>query len=162
MRSKALVLLVSLVLLTMGALAAQKAGKAGGAKPDASGFVGAHVAEMAASGPVHACLELHNGVAVFPINVTINPDVYPYTITGGTIGANLCDAANWTITGGSLGSALTLKATYHGTASCAASLTISGNFNPPPSYIGTYTFPGATFNHHTLFLGYVHGSAACP
>lgn len=164
MRSKSLVPVVSLVLLALGALALTAAPpKTAKAKPDSTGAIGEHVAAAAAaSGPVHACLELHNTTAVFPINVTINPDTYPYTITGGVFGGNLCDAANWTITGTSIGSALTIKGTYHGTQSCATSITISGNVNQPPSYIGTYTFPGVTFNHHTLFLGYVHGTASCP
>jgi hypothetical protein len=47
-----------------------------------------------------ACLQLYIDTAVFNFNVTLDPDVYPYTITGGTITGSICGAP-WTVTGGS-------------------------------------------------------------
>jgi hypothetical protein len=172
MRSKSLVLFVSLILTAMSLLAAPPGAddRRGTGEPDAAGFTGEHLQALAASpappglggSPVHACLELHHAGVVFPINVTINPFVNPQQITGGVLGGNLCDAANYKITDGSLGTSLTINATYHGTAPCAPSLTIQGDLDPPSSFSGTYNFSDTVFRQHTLFLGYVHGTAACP
>jgi hypothetical protein len=160
MRSRTLLLLLSLFLLVAGPMYTQTA-----AKPDAAGFTAEHAAAKSA-GPVKACVELHytGGGAVFAIDLTINPDVYPFTITGGSIksgtGGVICDSPNWAVTGGSLGPTLLINAKHTGSGSCAPTLTVKGTtFHAPPSYSGTYTFgTSAPFHHNTLFIGY----AACP
>jgi hypothetical protein len=112
-----------------------------------------------ALGVTKACVELHNGGAVFDFDLTINPDVYPFPITGGTIKGSICDSPNWQVTGGSLGGTLAINGKHTGSGSCASTIAVKGTSQQPPSWTGTYTFDGsATFNQHTLFLGYM----ACP
>lgn len=141
---------------------AQKPKPPASAKPDANGAVGAEAGKVAAAAasPTMACLELHNGGAIFSFSLTINPDAYPFKVTGGKVKGTLCDAANWKITGGSLSGTPLIKAQYTGSASCAKTLAVNGAPHPqPPSWGGTYVFDGtATFNHQTLFLGYM----SCP
>jgi hypothetical protein len=99
---------------------------------------------------------LHAGAAVFNLNVTINPDVFPYTVTGGSITGNICGAP-WAITGGSLGATLSVNGQRNPPASgCASTISIAGGFANPTSYIGTYGFNGSStmFNHRTLLLGF--------
>jgi hypothetical protein len=145
-----------LLACTLGLAAASGANAQG--LPDINGAMGTGVAPLAvAPAPVsRACLQLNLGAAIFNFNVTINPDVYPYTITGGTITGSICGAP-WAVTGGSLSNSLIM----HGqksppVAGCATTITVVGNFDNPSSYIGTYGFNGSStsFNHHTLFLGY--------
>ncbi len=127
-------------------------------QPDASGNIrGPGAAPLAAPAPpppAHACLQLHNGGAIFNFNVTFNPNVTNFPITGGTITGTLCSAAQWHVTGGHLGPTLLITATRPAGASCATQLTVQGNFANPSSYTGTYGFPGTGFTQHTLFLGY--------
>jgi hypothetical protein len=108
-----------------------------------------------------ACLQLYIDTAVFNFNVTLDPDVYPYTITGGTITGSICGAP-WTVTGGSLGTNLSIKGQRAPVPSCSSTISVIGKFDVPDSYIGTYGFDGSSnsFNHHTLFLGY--GRPNCP
>jgi hypothetical protein len=112
--------------------------------------------------PTHACLQLHLGGTVFNFNLQINPNAYPYPVTGGTITGSICGAP-WAVTGGSLGSALHINGHKSPPAAgCATTISVVGNFNPPGSWIGTYGFNGSStmFNHHTLFLGY--NRPTCP
>jgi hypothetical protein len=125
---------------------------------DTNGSIGGSgVAPLAlpAAPATKACLQLHLGGTVFDFNVTINPDVYPYTITGGTITGSICSPP-WTVTGGSLGTALRINGQRAPVAGCSTTIAVVGNFDNPSSYIGTYGFNGSStsFNHHTLFLGY--------
>jgi hypothetical protein len=108
-----------------------------------------------------ACLQLYIDTAVFNFNVTIDPDVYPYTITGGTITGSICGAP-WTVTGGSLGTSLSIKGQRAPISSCSSTISVTGKFDVPDSYIGTYGFDGSSnvFDQHTLFLGY--GRPNCP
>jgi hypothetical protein len=104
----------------------------------------------------HACLQLHLGGVVFNFNVTINPNAYPYPITGGTITGSICGAP-WQVTGGSLGNSLQISGHKSPpVAGCASTINVVGNYNPPGGYIGTYGFNGSStmFSHHTLFLGF--------
>jgi hypothetical protein len=106
-----------------------------------------------------ACIELHNGVVTFTINVNFDPNTYPFLVTGGTITAGICGAP-WALTGGSLGNSLRIEATRQGTGSCANTIIILGETlggaQNPPSWRGTYGFDGAStsFQHTTLFRGY--------
>jgi hypothetical protein len=133
--------------------------------PDSSGRVGNEAAPpifvLPGTPPTTACLQLHLGSTVFNFNVNINPDVYPYPITGGTITGSICQAP-WSVTAGSLGSALTIHGQRTPVPGCASSISVIGNFDNPSSYVGTYGFNGSSteFNHHTLFLGYNRPS--CP
>jgi hypothetical protein len=72
-----------------------------------------------------ACIELHNGVVTFTINVNFDPNTYPFLVTGGTITAGICGAP-WALTGGSLGNSLRIEATRQGTGSCANTIIILG------------------------------------
>jgi hypothetical protein len=131
-------------------------------QPDALGHIGGPgVAKLAPPPPAHACLQLHNGGAVFNFNLTFNPNVTGFPITGGKITGSLCDAAQWTVTGGHLGPNLTITATSPG-GGCATQLTVAGTFGNPSSYTGTYGFPGTGFQQHTLFLGYRQPTSPCP
>ena len=132
--------------------------------PDIYGNVGApqSAAPLTSPPPATACLQLHAGAAVFNLNVTINPDVFPYTVTGGSITGNICGAP-WAITGGSLGATLSINGQRNPPASgCASTISIAGGFANPTSYIGTYGFNGSNtaFNHRTLFLGFERST--CP
>lgn len=103
-----------------------------------------------------ACLELHRSDGTWAIQVSFNPNTYPFTITGGSITGTICGSPNWTVTGGTLGSSLTLNATYTGAGSCAQSATIVGNFASPAAYSGTYGFNGnsSLIEHKILFKGW--------
>ena len=119
------------------------------------------VAPLAAA-PTTACLQLHLGATVFNFRVSLNPDAYPYPITGGTITGSICGAP-WVVTGGSLGSALQINGQKSPPVSgCAQKISVVGNFAPPAGYNGTYGFDGSStqFTHHTLFLGY--DKPTCP
>jgi hypothetical protein len=111
--------------------------------------------------PSTACLQLYNDTAVFNFQLTLDPDIYPYIITGGTITGSICGAP-WTVTGGSLGKSLSIKGKRAPIPSCTSTISVTGNFDIPDSYIGTYGFDGLSnaFNQHTLFLGY--GRPNCP
>ncbi len=110
-----------------------------------------------------ACFQLHNGAGVmWNINVTFNPNAYPYTINSGTISGTICSSP-WHVTGGTFGPNLQINGIKSPPVSgCATSVGIVGNFGPPGGYNGTYGFFGSTtgFNHHTLFLGF--NKATCP
>ena len=127
-------------------------------QPDAHGNIAAPGAPAAAAlpppPPAHACLQLHNGTAIFNFNVTFNPNVTGFPIMGGTITGTLCNAAQWNVTGGHLGPNLVITATRPPGPPCANQLTVAGTFASPSSYTGTYGFPGTGFQQHTLFLGY--------
>ena len=126
--------------------------------PDIQGNVGAPApaTPLPAPSPTTACFQLHAGAAVFNVNVTINPDVYPYTITGGTVTGNICGAP-WTVSGGSLGVSLSINGQRNPPVSgCASTISVQGGLTNPASYVGTYGFNGSStqFNHHTLFLDF--------
>jgi hypothetical protein len=142
---------------------AERAAPAG--QPDAHGNVGAPGAAPLAAvpppPPAHACLQLHNGAAVFNFDVTFDPNVTNFPILGGTITGTLCSASQWHVSaGGHLGPNLAITATRPAGGGCASQLTVAGNFANPSSYTGTYGFPGAGFQQHTLFLGYQ--KSTCP
>jgi hypothetical protein len=138
---------------------AQSAGQ-----PDSHGNIGAPGAAPAVAPPpppaAHACLQLHNGTAVFNFDVTFDPNTTNFPVTGGTVTGTICQASQWQITGGHLGPGLAITATRPAGNSCATQLTVAGNFANPSSYTGTYGFPGTGFQQHTLFLGYQKSS--CP
>jgi hypothetical protein len=106
-----------------------------------------------------ACLELHNGTVTFVIEATINPNSYPFVVSGGQIKSGICGAP-WDITGGFLGPSFRLDAKRKGSGSCANTITIVGEEQGPPSWRGTYGFDGASswFKHTTLFRGWM----TCP
>jgi hypothetical protein len=112
-------------------------------------------AAAAATATAHACLELYNGPTVaWKIDVTFNPNSYPYVITGGTIKGTICGSPNWVVTGGSMGANLVVNAKRTGgAAACATIVTIVGTFRNPPSYAGTYGFDGqsTSFPHTSLY-----------
>lgn len=167
--SLALVLACPLLLSGASAVNAQQlpAAQERAAAPNASGQIGGPpaLAPQAVTN-VPVCLVLNPGGVQFNFKLQIH-GTYPYTITGGTITGSLCDAANWTVTGGHLSSTLQILAKYNGHASCAATMNVTGNYNIPSAYIGTYGFgigaqppPNTPFPHDTLFVGYY--PAACP
>jgi hypothetical protein len=165
MRIRALVLFFCLVLAVTWGLYAQTPATPQ-PKPNANGAVGAEAARQAALPPpaaatAHACLQLYNGNSVlWSIDAIINPNVYPYPITGGTIKGTICGSPNVTITGGTLGSSLSVTANLP--SGCATPVKIIGTSTVPVGYQGTYGFFGSTgpFTHHTLFLGY--NKSSCP
>jgi hypothetical protein len=117
-------------------------------------------AAAATTAAAKACLELYNGPAVdFKINITYNPNSYPFVITGGTISGTICGSPNWVVTGGSMGPTLTVTGKRTGGGSCADTITVVGHYQNPPSYAGTYGFDGAStsFPHTTTFC-----CGACP
>jgi hypothetical protein len=136
--------------------------------PNASGHIGGPPAlapQAVTSVPV--CLVLNPGGVEFNFKLQIN-GTYPYTITGGTITGSLCNAANWTVTGGHLSSTLQILAKYNGPPGCASTMNVTGNYNNPSAYIGTYGFgignqppPNTPFPHDTLFIGYYHSGPPC-
>jgi hypothetical protein len=160
MKTRAIVLsgLAGLLLgVCVPAAFAQAPAPAPAGQPDPLGNVhppGAAPLALPPSPPAHACLQLHNGGAVFNFNVTFNPNVANFPITGGTITGNLCNASQWQVTGGHLGPNLAITATRPAGQNCSTQLTVAGNFANPSSYAGTYGFPGTGFQQHTLFLGY--------
>jgi hypothetical protein len=134
--------------------------------PDSNGRIGREAgaptfALAPGTPPTTSCLQLHLGSTVFNFNVNVDPDVYPYPITGGTITGSICQAP-WTVTSGSLGNSLTINGQRNPVSGCSSSISVVGNFDNPSSYAGTYGFDGSStmFNHHTLFLGYNRPS--CP
>jgi len=96
-------------------------------------------------------LTLHNGAVTFEMEVQVNPNSYPFVVTGGTITAGICGAP-WAITGGHLGNDVRLDAKRQGSGSCANTITVVGEFQNPASYRGTYGFNGASssFKHTTI------------
>jgi hypothetical protein len=134
-------------------------------QPDAHGNISAPgaapLAALPPPPPAHACLQLHNGAAVFNFDVTFDPNVTNFPILGGTITGTLCNASQWHVSaGGHLGPNLAITATRPAGGGCASQLTVAGNFANPSSYTGTYGFPGTGFQQHTLFLGYQ--KSTCP
>lgn len=134
-------------------------------KPNPNGEVGTEAVEKAAApaaaATAHACLQLYNGNSVlWNIDAIINPNIYPYPITGGTIKGTICSSPNVTITGGTLGSSLSITGNLPG--GCANPVKIVGSSTVPVGYQGTYGFFGSStsFQHHTLFIGY--NKATCP
>lgn len=111
------------------------------------------------AGVAAACLELRNGAVSFIIEVNIDPNTYPFVISGGTIKSGICGAP-WNVTAGFLGTNLRVDATRQGTGSCADTIIIVGEQQFPPSWRGTYGFDGqsSSFKHSTLF----HGWSPCP
>src|SRR5262249_31320794 len=95
-------------------------------------------AEAKAAAPTataKACLQLYNGPAVdFRINITYNPNSYPFVITGGSISGTICGSPNWVVTGGSMGQTLTLTGRRTGSGSCAETITVVGHYQNPSSY----------------------------
>lgn len=119
--------------------------------------------ELAAAAPQTgvstACLELRNGVVSFVIEVNVDPNTYPFVVSGGTIKSGICGAP-WNVTGGFLGTNLRLDATRQGSGSCANTIIIVGEWQDPSSWRGTYGFDGqsSSFKHTTLFRSW----SACP
>jgi hypothetical protein len=111
------------------------------------------------AGAATACLELRNGAVSFVIEVNVDPNTYPFVISGGTIKSGICGAP-WNVTGGFLGTSLRIDATRQGSGSCADTIIVVGEEQFPPSWRGTYGFDGqsSSFKHSTLF----HGWSPCP
>jgi hypothetical protein len=110
--------------------------------------------EALALGAATACLTLYNGPNVkWKINVTFNPNTYPFVITGGTIKGTICGSPKGVVTGGSMGPTLLITGNLDGGPGCATTVTIVGNYQDPPSYAGTYGFDGSSteFLHTTLY-----------
>lgn len=142
---------------------AQPAPAAG--QPDPTGHVGgpgiAAPAVLPPAPPAHACLQLHHVSGVIEnFNVTFNPNVAGFPITGGTMTGGICNSSQWQVTGGHLQPNLAITATRPAGGNCSTQLTVAGNFVSPSSWTGTYGFPGTGFQQHTLFLGYQKSS--CP
>jgi hypothetical protein len=99
-------------------------------------------------------LTMHNSGVTFEIEAEINPNTYPFALTGGQIGADICGAP-WKITGGYLGEELRLEAARAGQGPCAETITIVGEFVAPGAYRGTYGFDGtsSSFRHTTIYHG---------
>jgi hypothetical protein len=166
MRTRLLVISMGIVVL-LGALVYAQTSATARPKPSANGSVGeAAQRETAAAAAVavataHACFQMYNGNSVlWNIDATFNPNVYPYTVTGGTIKGTICGSPNVTITGGSIGTSLSINANLP--SGCATPVKIIGTATVPVGYQGTYGFWGANnnFSHHTLFLGY--NKTSCP
>lgn len=104
------------------------------------------------AGQANATVELRNGVVSFVIELTVDPNTYPFTITGGTIVSGICGAP-WAVTTGYLGTTMLIEATRQGQGSCASKITVVGEQVDPPAWRGTYGFDGqsSTFRHTTLF-----------
>src|ERR1700739_5175565 len=101
-----------------------------------------------------ACLTLYNGPGVkWRINVTFNPNTYPFLITGGSINGTICGSPKGVVTGGIRGPTLLINGNLNGGASCATTVTIVGNYQNPSSYAGTYGFDGSSteFSHTRLY-----------
>lgn len=99
-------------------------------------------------------LTLHNTAVTFEIEAEINPNTYPFSLTGGQITSGICGAP-WKITGGFFGDDLLLRATREGQGSCATTITVVGEFVRPGAYRGTYGFDGtsSSFRHTTFYRG---------
>jgi hypothetical protein len=107
-------------------------------------------------GEATACFELHNGAnVVWEIQVTFNPNTYPFHVLGGQIRGTICGPP-WTITSGYFSTTLVLEG-FHLGGPCASQVDIVGNFQTPSSYAGTYGFDGnrTSFPHTTLFKGWI-------
>jgi hypothetical protein len=102
------------------------------------------------------CLELDNGGVNFMMEVTVDPNSYPFVVTGGQITSGICGAP-WDITGGFLGDGMRIDAKRAGSGSCANTIIVVGEAQMPPSWRGTYGFNGASssFRHTTLFRGWM-------
>jgi hypothetical protein len=119
-----------------------------------------HAAQMeaikaAAVGEATACFELHNGASVvWEIEVTFNPNTYPFHVLAGEIRGTICGPP-WTVTNGYFSTMLVLEA-FHSGGPCASQVDIVGQFQTPSSYAGTYGFDGnrTAFPHTTLFKGW--------
>ncbi len=112
--------------------------------------------KAAAIAEATACFELHDGAGVtWEIQVTFNPNTYPFQVLGGTIQGTICGSPDWTVAGGSFSTTLALEA-FHSGGACASQVNIVGNFQTPSSYAGTYGFDGSStaFPHTTLFKGW--------
>lgn len=99
-------------------------------------------------------LTLHNAAVTFEMEIEIDPNTYPFSLTGGRITAGICGAP-WDITGGFLGDDLLVQAARTGAGSCADTITVVGEFVRPGAYRGTYGFNGtsSSFRHTTLYRG---------
>lgn len=97
-------------------------------------------------------LTLHNGGVTFEVEAQIDPNTYPFRLTGGQITSGICGAP-WDITGGYLGDDMRLDAKRAGQGSCADTITVVGEFVHPAAYRGTYGFNGtsSSFRHTTLY-----------
>lgn len=163
LRPLSVTMFLSLALVTSWMAYAATAPAAPKSKPNANGEVGPAAEEKTAAAPAavtaHACLQLYNGGVLWNIDAVINPNTYPYPITGGTIKGTICGSPA-TITGGTLGSTLSITANLSG--GCANPVKIVGSSTVPIGYQGTYGFFGSStgFQHHTLFLGY--NKSTCP
>jgi hypothetical protein len=125
-------------------------------KPDAAGNVPAKpgVTKALTATGYPACVMFFNGGLQWKIDLTIDPNTYPFQITGGTIQGSIC-GSNWTVTGGSIGSVLNVNAKLTPPVSgCATTFSLTGNVNQPPSYKGHYGFPSQAFPFTGLFTGY--------
>lgn len=164
MRTRLLVVGVSAVVLLGALVHAQTGGTR--PKPSPNGSVGAAAQREAARASLtvataHACFQMYNGNSVlWNIDAVFNPNVYPYTISSGTIKGTICGSPNVTITGGSIGTSLSITANLP--SACATPVNIVGTATVPIGYQGTYGFYGANnnFTHHILFLGY--NRTSCP
>jgi len=99
-------------------------------------------------------LTLHNGGVTFEIEAQIDPNTFPFNLTGGQITSGICGAP-WTITGGFLGDELRLEARRDGNGACADTIVVVGEFVHPGAYRGTYGFDGtsSSFRHTTIYHG---------
>jgi hypothetical protein len=97
-------------------------------------------------------LTLHNGGITFEIQAEIDPNTYPFRLTGGEITSGICGAP-WSITGGHVGDDLRLDAKRAGSGSCADTITVVGEYAHPGAYRGTYGFNGTSgsFRHTTWY-----------
>jgi len=108
---------------------------------------------------------------VFEIQVAVRPDTYPFLVVGGTIGGDICTALGmgWTVTQGSFGHDLMLHAEFGplasgfaervtgpGPSGCGNVIDISGQFQEPNSYKGSYGYDGNLYDWScvTLFKGW--------
>ena len=165
-RTVSYALFLCLVLVASWIAYAQTAPATTKTKPNPNGEVGTAAAEKAAApaaaaATAHACLQLYNGNSVlWNIDAIINPNVWPYPITGGTIKGTICGSPSVTITGGTLGSSLSITGNLP--SGCANPVKIVGSSTVPVGYQGTYGFFGSStgFQHHTLFIGY--NKSTCP
>lgn len=105
-----------------------------------------------AVGRATTTVELRNGAVSFVIELTVDPNTYPFMITEGTIVSGICGAP-WKVTNGYLGTTLLIEATRQGQGSCANKITVVGEQVNPPAWRGTYGFDGesSSFRHTTLF-----------
>jgi hypothetical protein len=168
MSKRVLAQLFSLVVALSSGVAAERVAAAG-TSPDANGFLGSlrgqgspgTTAPQDAAPGRHACFELNNTSEVlWYIDVTFDPNVYPYSVTGGTISGTICGAGEVAVVSGSIGSTVRLRASDFAPA-CGPTVRIVGTATVPDGYQGTYILAGGTtYSQHLLFLGY--DRASCP